>query len=281
MPVNDKPVWFITGCSTGFGRELARHTLELGYPTVVTARTPSQVEDLVAEHGDHAIALTLDVTKPDQIDAAVKAALARFGRIDVLVNNAGYGLEGAVEETSLEEVRQQYDVNVFGMISMIQGVLPHMRARRSGHVVNISSMGGITTFPALTIYNSTKFAVEGLSQGLAAEVKPFGIKVTIIEPGSFRTNWAGASLRHSETVIADYEPSVGAGRASLAARNGQQVGDPKKAAVAIVTAVQAENPPLHLLLGSDALMHVGRKLGSLQAEIALWAPLSLSTNFSG
>jgi NAD(P)-dependent dehydrogenase (short-subunit alcohol dehydrogenase family) len=281
MPVNDKPVWFITGCSTGFGRELARHTLELGYPTVVTARTPSQVEDLVAEHGDHAIALTLDVTKPDQIDAAVKAALARFGRIDVLVNNAGYGLEGAVEETSLEEVRQQYDVNVFGMISMIQGVLPHMRARRSGHVVNISSMGGITTFPALTIYNSTKFAVEGLSQGLAAEVKPFGIKVTIIEPGSFRTNWAGASLRHSETVIADYEPSVGAGRASLAARNGQQVGDPKKAAVAIVTAVQAENPPLHLLLGSDALMHVGRKLGSLQAEIAQWAPLSLSTNFSG
>jgi NAD(P)-dependent dehydrogenase (short-subunit alcohol dehydrogenase family) len=281
MPVNDKPVWFITGCSTGFGRELARHTLELGYPTVVTARTPSQVEDLVAEHGDQAIALTLDVTKPDQIDAAVKAALARFGRIDVLVNNAGYGLEGAVEETSLEEVRQQYDVNVFGMISMIQGVLPHMRARRSGHVVNISSMGGITTFPALTIYNSTKFAVEGLSQGLAAEVKPFGIKVTIIEPGSFRTNWAGASLRHSETVIADYEPSVGAGRASLAARNGQQVGDPKKAAVAIVTAVQAENPPLHLLLGSDALMHVGRKLGSLQAEIAQWAPLSLSTNFSG
>ena len=212
--------------------------------------------------------------------AAVKEAVERFGHIDVLVNNAGYGLEGAVEETSMEEVRQQYEVNVFGMIAMIQAVLPHMRQRRSGHVVNISSMGGLTTFPALTIYNSTKFAVEGLSQGLAAEVKPIGIKVTIVEPGAFRTSWAGASMQHAAKVISDYEATVGAARTGLAARNGHQIGDPKKAAVIIVNAVQAEEPPLHLLLGPDAVLHVGRKLGALQAEIAQWAPLSVSTSFT-
>ncbi len=277
MTNNDKPVWFVTGCSTGFGRELARHTLALGYPTVVTARDPSAIADIAASASDKALAVTLDVTKRDSIDAAVAAAIARFGRIDVLVNNAGYGLEGAVEETSMAEIRHQYDVNVFGLIAVTQAVLPHMRAQHSGHVVNISSMGGLTTFPALTIYNSTKFAVEGLSQGLAYELAPLGIKVTAVAPGGFRTNWAGASMQHTAQHITDYEATAGAGRAALVTRNGRQPGDPRKAAIAIVKAVEAESPPLHLLLGADALLHVGRKLGALQAEIAEWAPLSLST----
>ncbi len=202
MP-NNEPVWFITGCSTGFGRELARHTLALGYPTVVTARDVAAIEDIKAAAPAKALAVALDVTKQDSIEAAVAAAIARFGRIDVLVNNAGYGLEGAVEETSMAEIRRQYEVNVFGLIAVTQAVLPHMRERRAGHVVNISSMGGHTTFPALTIYNSTKFAVEGLSQGLASEVEPLGIKVTAVAPGGFRTNWAGASMQHTARHIAD------------------------------------------------------------------------------
>lgn len=280
MQINEKTVWFITGCSTGFGRELAIAALEQGHPTVITARDPAKVADIAKRHADLAQILPLDVTRPDQIEAAVAEAERHFGRIDVLVNNAGYGLEGAVEETSMAEIRAQYEVNLFGMIAMIKAVLPGMRRRRAGHLVNISSMGGLTTFPALTIYNSTKFAVEGLSEGLANEVKPFGIKTTIVEPGGFRTNWAGSSMHHTAGVIDDYADSAGVGRTGLAARNGRQMGDPKKAATAILAAVGAERPPLHLLLGPDAILHVGRKLGALQSEIAEWAPVSVGTSFT-
>ena len=204
----------------------------------------------------------------------------KTGGIDVLVNNAGYGLEGAVEEVTLEQIRSQFEVNVFGAVSVIQTALPYMRKRRAGHIVNITSMGGLTAFPGVGIYNGSKFALEGISEALAKEVKPLGIKVIIVAPGSFRTDWAGRSMVHVDGQIDDYKATAGAFRKSLAQRNGRQPGDPKKAAEAIIAAVDAADPPLHLLLGPDALRFVGEKLGSLQAEILKWAPVSAATNFS-
>jgi NAD(P)-dependent dehydrogenase (short-subunit alcohol dehydrogenase family) len=223
---DSKPVWFITGCSTGFGRELALLTLSLGYPTVVTARNPKQVEDIVRGHEETALSLPLDVTKEDQVLSAVDAAVRRFGRIDVLVNNAGYGLEGAMEELTLDQYRAQFDVNVFGAVSVMKAVLPVMRAQKSGHIVNITSMGGLTAFPGLSAYHGSKFALEGISESLAKETAHLGIRVTIVEPGSFRTNWAGRSMAHPENIIPDYAPSSGAFRGSLVQRNGRQRNDP-------------------------------------------------------
>ena len=204
----------------------------------------------------------------------------KTGGIDVLVNNAGYGLEGAVEEVTLEQIRSQFEVNVFGAVSVIKTALPYMRKRRAGHIVNITSMGGLTAFPGVGIYNGSKFALEGISEALAKEVKPLGIKVIIVAPGSFRTDWASRSMVHVDGQIDDYKATAGAFRKSLAQRNGRQPGDPKKAAEAIIAAVDAADPPLHLLLGPDALRFVGEKLGSLQAEILKWAPVSAATNFS-
>jgi NAD(P)-dependent dehydrogenase (short-subunit alcohol dehydrogenase family) len=209
MPQADKPVWFITGCSTGFGRELAQQTLSLGYPTVVTARNPAQVEDLVKGNDDKALALKLDVTKPQEVDAAVKAALARFGRIDVLVNNAGIGYFGSVEESELDEVRRMFEINVWGLAAMTRAVLPAMRKQRSGTVVNISSIGGIRGGPAVGFYNATKFAVEGLSEALSLETAPLGIKVLLVEPSGFRTDWAGRSANEAPQTIDDYRDTAG------------------------------------------------------------------------
>jgi NAD(P)-dependent dehydrogenase (short-subunit alcohol dehydrogenase family) len=210
----------------------------------------------------------------------VEEAEKKTGGIDVLVNNAGYGLEGAIEEVTLDQVRSQFEVNVFGAVAMMQAVLPAMRKRRAGSIVNVTSMGGLTAFPGVGIYNGSKFALEGISEALAKEVKPLGIKVIIVAPGSFRTDWAGRSMVHVDGAIADYESTAGAFRKSLAQRNGRQPGDPRKGAEAIIAAVESADPPLHLLLGPDALRFVGEKLGALQTEILRWAPVSAATNFS-
>jgi len=200
--VRDK-VWFITGCSTGFGRELAKQTLDRGFRTVVTARDPAKVEDIAKGRDDRALVLELDVTDPVEVDAAVKSAAKHFGRIDVLVNNAGIGYFGAVEESDEAEVRRMFEINFFGLSRMTRAVLPIMRQQRSGHIVNISSIGGLRSFPSLAYYHATKYAVEGFSESLSLEVAPLGIKVTIVEPSGFRTDWAGRSAAESKTRIAD------------------------------------------------------------------------------
>ncbi|WP_413723312.1 oxidoreductase [Sodalis sp. RH24] len=279
MTQHEKPVWFITGCSTGFGRELAGHTLSLGYPTVVTARNPDQVNDLIAGHEDHALVLTLDVTRPEQVDAAVSAALEKFGRIDVLVNNAGIGYFGSFEESDMDDVRRMFDINVWGLTAMTRAVLPAMRNQRSGTVVNISSIGGITTFPSLSFYHATKFAVEALSESLAQEVEPLGIKVLIVEPGPFRTDWAGRSANEAPQTIADYAETAHA-RARVSRDNsGKQPGDPVRAVKAIVKAVEAKQPPLRLLLGNPALENAHKKIKLLQRDFDGWADVTRGADF--
>jgi NAD(P)-dependent dehydrogenase (short-subunit alcohol dehydrogenase family) len=273
------PVWFITGCSTGFGRELARLVLERGWRAVVTARNPAQIDDLLRGHEDRAIGLKLDVTDEKQIAGAVKAAHDRFGQIDVLVNNAGYGYLAAVEEGEDREVRAMFEANFFGLAAMTRAVLPGMRARHSGCVVNVSSIGGIASFPATGYYHATKYAVEGLSESLAQEVGPLGIKVVIVEPGPFRTNWAGPSIKQSKIRIADYEATAGARRGQTQARSGKQPGDPVRAAEAIIAAVQSNEPPLHLVLGKPALAIARNKLAALARDFDNWEATTLGADF--
>ena len=246
----EKPVWFITGCSTGFGRELASHLLERGYRTVVTARNPDDVNDLAAK--GEALVLKLDVTDQGQIDAAIKAAEDKFGHIDVLVNNAGIGYFAAVEESEEDQVRRMFEINVFGLSRMIHAALPGMRKRCKGFIVNFSSIGGLVSFPVTGYYHATKFAVEGLSESLWQEVEPLGIKVMLVEPSGFRTDWAGRSANESKRQIDDYAATAGAGRSRSRALSGKQPGDPVRAAHAIVKAIESPNPPHHLLLGDDA-----------------------------
>jgi len=279
MSTSNKPVWFITGCSTGFGRELARHTLSLGYPTVVTARNTKQVEDIVAGHEAHALVLPLDVTIPEQIAAAVDAAMKKFGRIDVLVNNAGVGYFGSFEESDLAAVRRMFDINIWGLTQMTRAVLPVMRKQRSGHIVNISSMGGIAAFPAVSFYNATKFGVEGLSESLAQEVAPLGIKVLIVEPGPFRTDWAGRSADEAPVAIADYDATAGARMRTMRGYSGKQPGDPQRAAAIIVETVESEDPPLRLLLGKVALSVARNKIESMKKDFDQHAAVSESADF--
>jgi len=272
--------WLITGVSSGFGRALAEAVLARGDTVAGTVRNEAAKSEFEKLAPGKAVGIRLDVTDQASVRRGVEEAEKKTGGIDVLVNNAGYGLEGAVEEVTLEQIRSQFEVNVFGAVSVIQAALPYMRKRRAGHIVNITSMGGLTAFPGVGIYNGSKFALEGISEALAKEVKPLGIKVIIVAPGSFRTDWAGRSMVLVDGPIADYEATAGAFRKSLAHRNGRQAGDPQKAAEAIITAVASSDPPLHLLLGPDALRFVGEKLGALQAEILKWAPVSAATNFS-
>ena len=270
--------WLITGVSSGFGRALAEAVLAKGNTVAGTVRNEAAKSEFEKLAPGKAVGILLDVI--DQASVHRGVVEKKTGGIDVLVNNAGYGLEGAVEEVTLEQIRSQFEVNVFGAVSVIKTALPYMRKRRAGHIVNITSMGGLTAFPGVGIYNGSKFALEGISEALAKEVKPLGIKVIIVAPGSFRTDWASRSMVHVDGQIDDYKATAGAFRKSLAQRNGRQPGDPKKAAEAIIAAVDAADPPLHLLLGPDALRFVGEKLGSLQAEILKWAPVSAATNFS-
>jgi len=274
-----KPVWFITGCSTGFGRQLALHTLSLGYPTVVTARNPQQVQDIVAGHEDIALVLALDVTDQAQVEAAVKAAEERFGHIDVLVNNAGVGYFGSFEESDLADVRNMFEINVWGLSAMTRAALPGMRARRSGSVVNISSVGGIAAFPSLSFYNASKFAVEALSEALSLEVAPLGIRVLLVEPGPFRTDWAGRSANEAAHAIADYQQTAVARAAAVRSYSGKQPGDPVRAAIAIVKAVEAEQPPLRLLLGKAALTFARTKVKALSTDFEAWADVTEGADF--
>ena len=279
MTASAKPVWFITGCSTGFGRELARYTLGLGYPTILTARNPAQLEDLVIGHEDHALVLKLDVVSQADIDAAVAAAKIRFGRIDVLVNNAGVGYFGSFEESDLGEAHRMFDINVWGLVAMTRAVLPDLRAQRSGTIVNLSSQGGLRANPALSFYNATKFAVEAISESLSQEVAPLGLKVLIVEPSGFRTDWAGRSANEAPQTIDDYRETAGARRNTIRGNSGRQPGDPVRAAHAIVKAVESANPPLRLLLGKAALVQARNKIAELNRDFDAWADVTEDADF--
>jgi NAD(P)-dependent dehydrogenase (short-subunit alcohol dehydrogenase family) len=279
MANDDSRVWFITGCSTGFGRELARLALYRGERVVVTARDPDKVRDLIEGHGDETLAVALDVTDPQQVREAVTQAEERFGRIDVLVNNAGYGYFSAIEEGEDAEVRAMFETNFFGLTEMVKAVLPGMRARRSGHIVNISSVGGLVGFPGTGYYAATKFAVEGMSESLSKEVGPLGIRVTVVEPGPFRTDWAGRSLKKSSVTIADYAETSEARYRQTSGYSGKQPGDPARAAEAIVSVVESEHPPLHLILGKPGLEFVRNKLNALEKDIIDWEDTTLGADF--
>jgi len=264
----DKPVWFITGCSTGFGRELAQILLKRGYRVVATARDKAKIADLVAGHGRTGLALKLDVDNEADVEAAVKAAKSRFGRIDVLVNNAGYGYLAAVEEGDDADVRAMFETNFFGLAAMTRAVLPVMRAQKSGAIVNISSIGGFIGFPGSGYYAATKFAVEGLSESLSKEVAPLGIKVIIVEPGPFRTDWAGRSLKTPKKPIDAYAQTAIARRRQIQGISGSQAGDPVRASEAIIAAVEQERPPLRLPLGAVAYEAMGAEIEALRKEHA-------------
>jgi NAD(P)-dependent dehydrogenase (short-subunit alcohol dehydrogenase family) len=279
MPLQDSDVWFITGCSSGFGRELAKLVLDRGYRAVVTARDPRTIQDLTAAHEGRALALKLDVTNKVEVAEAVNKAEATFGSIDVLVNNAGYGYVGAVEESEEDEVRAMVDTNFFGLARMIRAVLPGMRQRRRGCIVNISSNGGLLAFPGFGYYNATKFAVEGLSEALAKEVGPLGIKVLLVEPGPFRTDWAGRSLKRSKGQIQDYAETAGAPLERLIRGSGKQVGDPVRAGEAIIKAVESENMPLHLVLGRIAVETARDKIELLRRDVDAWEETALSADY--
>ena len=273
------PVWFITGCSTGFGKELAKLVLQRGWRAVVTARNPDQLQEIVSGHENHALPLRLDVSDRTQMEAAVKATQDKFGRVDVLVNNAGYGYLAAIEEGEDEQIRAMFETNFFGLVGLTNAILPGMRKQRSGHIVNISSIGGLTSFAATGYYHATKYAVEGMSESLAIELAPLGIKVTIVEPGPFRTDWAGRSLLESKTVIEDYDATAGERRRQSRARSGQQQGDPVRGAEAIIQAVTSDNAPLRLLLGKPALDLAHKKLDLLRKDFDTWQEISLSADY--
>ncbi|WP_374545129.1 oxidoreductase [Rhodoblastus sp.] len=279
MSQNLKPAWLITGCSTGFGRALSKILLEGGYRVAVTARDPAKVADLVADHPETGLALALDVDKPDQIAAAVKATAEKFGRIDVLVNNAGYGYLAAVEEGEDAAIRALFETNVFGLAAMCRAVLPIMRAQNGGAIVNLSSMGGICGFPGVGYYNATKFAVEGLSEALAPEVAPFGVKVIIVEPGPFRTDWAGRSLKTPDTAIEAYAGTAIARRNATHAYSGTQAGDPVRGAQAIIRAVEQDKPPLRLVLGSVAQEVITARTDAFRAELLAGRDVALACDF--
>jgi len=261
-----KHVWFITGCSTGFGRELSVILLKRGYRVVATARDKSKVEDIVAGNPKNGLALALDVDKQGQIDAAVKAAEARFGRIDVLVNNAGYGYLAAVEEGDDADIRAMFETNFFGLAAMTRAVLPIMRAQRSGAIVNISSVGGFIGFPGSGYYAATKFAVEGLSESLSKEVGSLGIKVIIVEPGPFRTDWAGRSLKTPRKPVDAYADTAIARRRQIQGISGTQAGDPVRASEAIIATVEKKDAPLRLPLGGVAYDAIAAEIAALRKE---------------
>ncbi|WP_419816485.1 oxidoreductase [Glacieibacterium sp.] len=276
MPATDTPVWFITGCSTGFGRELAEQVAARGWRAVVTARERERVADLAS---DTVLALALDVTDTAGITAAVAAANERFGRIDVLVNNAGYGYQASIEEGDDAEIRAQFETNVFGLFALTRAVLPGMRERRHGHVINISSVAGLVGIPGSGYYAASKHAVEGFTDALRAEGGPIGIKATCIEPGPFRTDWAGRSLKQTTNRIEDYAGTAGARLASTSGYSGNQPGDPARAAAAIIAVTEQAEPPRHLVLGAFGLDAVTGELRAALAEIEAGRPTGLATDF--
>ena len=279
MPTETAPVWFITGCSTGFGQELAKLVLARGWNAVVTARDKGRLAPLLEGTGESALALDLDVTDAGQIAAAVQAAETRFGAIDVLVNNAGYGYQASVEEGEEAEIRAQFDANVFGLFALTRAVLPGMRARRRGHVLNVSSVAGFMGFPGSGYYAASKHAVEGWSDALAVEGAPLGIKVTCVEPGPFRTDWAGRSLKQTPNRVADYAETAGARLAATAEKSGTQAGDPARAAQAMIDVTLRADPPRHLVLGAWGYDAVVGKLKETLAEVEALRDTALAADF--
>ncbi len=279
MAENNAPVWFISGCSTGFGLELARLIIARGWNAVVTARDVARVRDLAAGAEDRVLPVALDVTNADQIKSAVSAAEKKFGRIDVLVNNAGYGYQTTVEEGVESEIRAQFEANVFGLFALTRAVLPGMRVRRKGHILNITSVAGFIGFPGSGYYSASKHAVEGFSDSLLAEVAPLGINVTCIEPGPFRTDWAGRSLIQTKSQIADYAETAAARMKQTSGNSGSQPGDPVRAGEAMIKIVADANPPRHLVLGSIGYSNVTKKLAERLAQIEAWRETSIGADY--
>lgn len=269
---------FITGVSSGFGRALAQEALAAGYRVIGTVRNTEAKHAFEALSSDRAYGRILDITDFSAIDNVIAEAQTSEGPIDVLVNNAGYGHEGVMEESSLDALRHQFEVNVFGAVAMMKAVLPGMRQRRRGHIINITSMGGFITMPGITYYCGSKFALEGISDALGKEVQPFGIFVTAVAPGSFRTEWAGRSMIRSPRSIADYDAIFDPIRKAREEKSGKQLGDTAKAARAMLAIMQSATPPAHLLLGSDALTLVREKLATLTIEINAWESVTRSTD---
>jgi NAD(P)-dependent dehydrogenase (short-subunit alcohol dehydrogenase family) len=279
MANTDVPVWFITGCSTGFGRELAKLILSRGWKAVITARNIDNVKDLAEGYENTALVLQLDVTKKEQVSSAVTKAEETFGRIDVLVNNAGYGYFTSIEEGEEDKIRAQFETNFFGLVNMTQAVLPVMRKQRSGNIINFSSIGGLIGFTATGFYHATKFAVEGLSESLSKEVAPLGIKVLLVEPGPFRTDWAGRSTSRTPVTIADYEKSVASRMDVSLQGSGKQIGDPVRGCEAIIKAVEEGTPHLRLLLGKMAYNLANEKADAMKVNFEAWKELSLGADF--
>jgi len=271
--------WLITGCSSGIGREIALAALARGHRVAVTARNPDSVADLVSANPDTAIALALDVTDRDQVARAVASAEDAFGAVDVLVNNAGYGYMAAVEEGEDAEVRAMFDTNYFGVVDMIKATLPGMRQRERGHIINISSMTGLVANPPNVYYSSSKFALEALTEGLAKEVTPFGIRVTAIEPGAFRTDWSTRSMKEAREPIEAYAATVGARKELIKLAGSKFPGDPRRVADAVLMVTELDEPPLHLLLGRDVYQAYREKLRSLMDSTAEWKSVTLDVNF--
>jgi NAD(P)-dependent dehydrogenase (short-subunit alcohol dehydrogenase family) len=272
--------FLITGVSSGFGRAFAQAALEKGHRVAGTVRNEEAAAAFESLAPARATAVRLDVADIGAIEPAVAGIEKTVGPVDVLINNAGYGHEGTLEESPIEEMRRQFEVNVFGTVAMMKAVLPFMRRRRAGRIINITSMGGFITMPGIAYYCGSKFALEGISEVLAKEVKDFGIAVTAVAPGSFRTDWAGRSMIRTGRSIADYDALFDPIRRAREEKSGRQAGDPRKAAAAVMALVEAENPPVHLLLGADALTLVRDKLRGLSAEIDAWESLTLSTGFA-
>ncbi|MFM0604761.1 oxidoreductase [Paraburkholderia sediminicola] len=268
----------ITGVSSGFGRALAEEALAAGHRVVGTVRSEQAKQRFESLDSASAFGRVLDVTDFDSIEGVVNGIEASVGPLDVLVNNAGYGHEGVMEESPLAEMRRQFDVNVFGAVAVMKSVLPYMRERRRGHILNITSMGGFTTMPGIAYYCGSKFALEGISEVLGKEVKPFGIHVTAVAPGSFRTEWAGRSMVRTQRSIPDYDSLFDPIRKGREEKSGRQLGDPVKAARAMLSVIESDEPPSHLLLGSDALGLVREKLSSLSAEFDAWEAVTRSTD---
>ncbi|RXF67931.1 oxidoreductase [Hansschlegelia zhihuaiae] len=279
--MTDQPkTFFITGVSSGLGRAFAQGALEAGHAVVGTVRNADAAAEFESLSPGRAFALQLDMTDFEAMPAAVAEAERLAGPIDVLVNNAGYGHEGVMEESSIEDLRRQFDVNVFGAVAMMKAVLPGMRERRRGRVINVTSMGGFITMPGISFYCGSKFALEGISEALGKEVAAFDVHVTSVAPGQFRTDWAGRSMQRTARSISDYDSVMDPLRTARQAKSGNQPGDPTKAAQALLRLVDADKPPVRLFLGADALGLVERKLDQMAAEIAAWKDLSLSTSFA-
>ncbi len=279
VSITSSRVWFITGCSSGFGRLLAQEVLRRGEHVIATARNITKLEDLTYQYPHTARAYSLDVTDPEQIESVAQLAIEAFGHVDVLVNNAGYGVNGAIEEVSEAEFEPMFQTNIYGLIRTTKAFLPHMRKRGSGHIVNLSSIAGLVGQPGWGFYNTTKFAVEGFSEALAKELKPLGVHVTLIEPGPFRTDFLGRSGKLAALELPEYAETAGKSREYFKTQAGKQPGDPQKAVNAIIAVVDSPEPPVHLLLGKLALESLRKKLAQRQEEIATWEQVTVGADF--